>query len=46
MTIYTTDVDSFTLEEEIQINLLFNVKYRNMYGNCINLSKIITSKGF
>jgi len=45
MTIYTTDADSFTSEEEIQTKSLFNVKYRNMYGNCVNLSKIITSEG-
>jgi len=40
MTIYTTNADSLTPEEDKLAASLFNIKCRNMYGNCVNLRKI------
>ena len=45
MTIHTTNADSLTPEENKLAESLFPFKCRDMYGNCVNLSKIITSKG-
>jgi len=40
MTIYTTNAESLSPEEEIKARSLFRVECRNMFGNCTNLRKI------
>ncbi len=40
MTMHTTDADSLTPKEDKLAASFFNIKCRNMYGNCVNLRKI------
>ena len=40
MTIYTTNAESLSPEEESKARSLFRVECRNMFGNCTNLRKI------